>query len=208
MPIGAPAARVHELVADLRAARLRAGLSQAAVMRAIGRSRELLSLWERGIALPGVLDLARWAGAVGLEVPYRAFPAGAPVRDTPQLRVLERAQVAIGPNWGWLTEVPVARDPRDRRAFDAVIHRGLLRVAIEIITRLVDVQAQVRAANLKLEASGIDRMILVLPTSRHNREALAVAAPTLGPAFPLGSRAVLRDLRAGRLPRANGVLLV
>ena len=196
------------LIIDLRAARLAAGLSQARVARAIGRSRPRLSAWEQRRARPGILDLARWAAVVGLEVSVRAYPGGSPVRDVAQLRVLARLRSIIGPAWRWRAEVPVSADPRDRRAFDALISNASGAVAIEIITRLTDAQAQVRAALLKLEAARLDRMILVLSDTRHNRAALAAAAPGLRLSFPLESRDVLRELRKGRRPLANGVLLV
>ncbi len=200
--------QLDALITDLRAARLAAGVSQARVARAIGRSRPRLSAWERRHARPGILDLARWAAAVGLELSVRAYPGGSPVRDAGQLRALARARPIIGPAWRWRTEVPVSADPRDRRAFDAVISNASGDVAVEIITRLTDAQAQVRAARLKLEAARLDRMILVLPDTRHNRGALAAAVPTLQPSFPLASRDLLREVRNGRRPPANGVLLV
>jgi hypothetical protein len=51
-------------------------------------------------------------------------------------------------------------------------------------------------------------MVLVLADTRHNRSALVAAAPTVLPAFPLRTRGVLAALRAGRLPQANGVMLI
>jgi hypothetical protein len=89
-----------------------------------------------------------------------------------------------------------------------VISSGEFRVGLEIITRLTDGQAQARSALLKQEAAGLDRMVLVLGQTRGNRAALAAASPTLVPSFRIGPRGVLADLRAGRLPRANGIFLV
>jgi hypothetical protein len=51
-------------------------------------------------------------------------------------------------------------------------------------------------------------MIIVLPDTAANRAALAAAAATLRPAFPLESRAILTALRAGQTPKANGILFV
>jgi len=99
--------------------------------------------------------------------------------------------------------VPVSSNPLDRQAIDAV-RRGERRIGLEIITRLTDAQAQVRATQLKQEVPGLDRMILVLADTRHNRDALHAAAPTLLPAFPVAPRAILADLRAGRLPAGDG----
>ena len=79
---------------------------------------------------------------------------------------------------------------------------------MEAITRFSDAQAHVRAAVLKQQSASLDRFILLLADSRHNRQAVRDAGPTLLPAFPLSGRQLLADLRAGRLPAANGVLLL
>jgi hypothetical protein len=155
-----------------------------------------------------MVHLARWGGAVGLDVSIRTFAAGSPLRDAGQLRVLQRARESIGEQWTWRTEVPVSSDPHDRRAFDAVISRGRIRIGLEVITRLTDAQALARATLLKQEAAGLDRMVLILAKTRSNRAVFASASPTLQPSFPLSRRAILADLRAGRLPPANGIFLV
>jgi hypothetical protein len=155
-----------------------------------------------------MVHLARWGGAVGLDVSIRTFAAGSPLRDAGQLRVLQRARESIGEQWTWRTEFPVSSDPHDRRAFDAVISRGRIRIGLEVITRLTDAQAQARATLLKQEAAGLDRMVLILAKTRSNRAVFASASPTLQPSFPLSRRAILADLRAGRLPPANGIFLV
>jgi transcriptional regulator with XRE-family HTH domain len=202
-----------ELVRELRDARLAHGLSQTRVASAIGVSHQLISQWERGAVMPGVVHAARWGAAVGIDISLRAFPGGAPLRDAGHLRLIGRARVRIGEGWSWRTEVPVTSDPGDRRAIDAVIRRaaigrGPIRIGLEITTRLTDAQALVRAAALKQEAAGLDRMLLVFANTRHNHAALVAAVPTIAPSFPLGPRSVLRALRAGRLPETNGILLL
>jgi hypothetical protein len=145
---------------------------------------------------------------VGLHVVIRAYAAGSPLRDAGQLRLLARARLAIGELWSWRTEVPVSRDPLDRRAFDAVLTGAAGHIGLEAIVRLTDAQAQVRAVTLKQEAAGLERVVVVLAQTRHNRAALADAAPTLRVAFPTQSREVFRALRSRRLPAANGIVLV
>ena len=88
-----------------------------------------------------------------------------------------------------------------------MLQRGEIRIGLGALSRLMDARAQVRAATLKQEASGVDRLVLVLADTRHNRAALVAAAPTLKPAFPLGPRETFAALRAGRLPPANGFVL-
>jgi hypothetical protein len=149
------------------------------------------------------MGVSRGAGRAASSV-----PAGSPLRDAAQLRLLARAQVAIGEAWTWRTEVPVSRDLHDRRAFDAVLSSAAGRVGLEAITRLTDAQARVRVVTLKQEAARLERMVLVIAQTRHNRAALADAAPTLRSAFPAGTREGLRALRAGQLPPVNGILLI
>jgi transcriptional regulator with XRE-family HTH domain len=200
--------QTEEFLRDLRDARLAAGLSQAAVARALRVSRQRISLWEHGGGSRYIVQVARWAAVIGLDVSIKTFAAGSPLRDAGQLRVLGRARAIIGEKWTWRTEVPVSRDPRERRAFDAVISRAGARIGLEVITRLTDTQAQARAALLKQEAARLDRVVLILAQTRQNRAALASGGPTLQPSFPMTPRAILADLRAGRIPPANGIFLV
>lgn len=200
--------QLAELIGDLRDARLAAGLSQRRVARALTISHQLVSQWERSVGMPDPVRAVVWGATVGLDVTIRAYPGGSPLRDAGQLRVLARARARIGESWSWRTEKPVSNDPRDRRASDAVISRGGHSVGIEVITRLTDVQAQVRSALLKQQAASLEQMVLVMADSRHNRMAVAAAAPTLTPAFPLGPRAVLGALRQGRAPGSNGLVFV
>jgi transcriptional regulator with XRE-family HTH domain len=185
-----------------------AGLSLAAVAAALGCSRQLVGSWEARRLIPDPIQLARWGAVVGLDIPIRSFAGGSPLRDAGQLRLLERLDSIISPKLKRRTEVAVSRDPRDRRTTDLVAATSAGRFGFEAISRFTDGQAQVRAALLKQEASGVDSMILVLADTRHNRRAIDEAAPTLRPSFPLGSRAVLRALRAGQIPRGNGVILI
>ena len=201
--------QLGELIRDLREARLAAGLTQSSVARAMRVSRQQLSLLERGTGGQHLVHLARFGSTVGLDVSLRAFRTDAPLRDVAHLRALARAREAIGTRWWmWSAEVPVTSDPSERRAFDAVLERDGLRIGLEVITRLTDAQAQARAASLKQAASGLARLMLVLPRTRHNTESLRAAASTLVTAFPVDARRCLRSLRAGRVPEGNGVLLV
>jgi hypothetical protein len=111
---------------------------------------------------------------------------------------------------GARAEVPVSMQIGDRRAIDLVLALpdASAAVGVEAITRFADSQAQTRAPLLKQEALGLDAMVLLPIDTRHNRAALSEGAPTVDPSFPLGTRAVLNHLRSGRLPPANGVVLM
>ena len=149
----------------------------------------------------------RVAAVVGLEVSIRAFVGERTLSDAGQLQLLARLrQRHASAGWVWRTEAAVARG--DRRAFDAVLQSSDGAIAIEAVTRLVDAQAQVRAILLKQRDAAIACVVVVMADTRHNREAVPHAEPTLGPAFPLRGHAVLRALRAGRVPSGNGLLLL
>ncbi len=97
---------------------------------------------ERGdVARVSLRSLARFAGAVGLVLWVRAYPAGRRVLDTPQLAVFGRFRKATHAARGWETEVPMPI-AGDLRAADV---RGRIPgcvVMVELITRIVDFQAQ------------------------------------------------------------------
>lgn len=194
---------------DIRARRIAAGVSQRRIARALGCSRQLVGAIEAGrLQDIGAIQLARMGAAVGLDVPVRTHPGGSPLRDAAQLRLLARFRTTIGDAWTWRSEVPVAAGPDDRRAIDAVLLNGPRRVGIEALTRLTDAQGQVRAILLKQEAAALSCMLLVLADTRHNRQMLRDADPTLRPSFPNQGRGILGDLRAGRMPPANGIVMV
>lgn len=214
-PVGEAAnhgrAQLERILADARSCRLAAGLPLSRVAKAVGCSRQRLATLERGrFSDVGALELARLAGAVGLDLSMRVYSGGPALRDAGQLRLLARFRAALGDApWQWRTEVPVSTDAHDRRAIDALlIHQGR-RVGVEAITMLLDAGGQVRPILLKQEAAGLSCVILVISDTRHNREAVAAAGPTLDPAFPLRQRAeVLGDLRAGRVPAGNAAMLL
>ena len=58
---GSKAARFPNRIREYR---IRAGLTQDALAAAIGRSRSVISLWERGYSLPSVVDLFKLARAL------------------------------------------------------------------------------------------------------------------------------------------------
>lgn len=84
--------------------------------------------------------------------------------------------------------------------------RGPMAIGVEFITRLRDVQAQVRAAMLKQRDSRAARVILVIRATHANRRAVLEAAAVLGATFPVRSRAVLAALAAGRDPGRNAIV--
>ncbi len=196
-----------EIGAGLRTARRAAGLSQLSVARRAGVSQMQISRVERGRGSSDVGELATVAAIVGLDLSVKLFPGGTPIRDVAHARLLGRLQAALPDADEWRTEVPIPI-LGDQRAVDVVLPIGGVGIGFELETRLVDAQATVRRAVLKQRDARLACMILVLADTRANRSELVDAAPTLEPTFPLETRAVLAALRAGQLPRANGIVLV
>ena len=179
------------------------GLSQAAVGRSIGLSPNTVSRLERRVTPVEAIPLAMLARAVGLDLSLRTFPAGPPIRDIAQVRLLDRFFARIGPDWASSLEVPVGDGSR---AFDAVIRRGTAAAAIEAVTRLRDGQAQLRPILRKQADSGIGVVILLLSETETNRRALQVLGSSLAHDFPAGPREVLAALDRGQLPATNGIV--
>jgi transcriptional regulator with XRE-family HTH domain len=193
---------------EFRHARVQAGLSQAAVAEAAGLSRAELGRIERASATWVDVDaICRVAVVLGLAPSLRLYPEGRRLRDSASLRVLEALRVEVHPSVGWATEVPLALRG-DRRAWDAVITGSGWRAAIECETRLFDVQALERRVGLKRRDDGEPNVLLVLPATRANSEALATAGARLRTSFPLDSRVVLAALRRGRDPGNSGIVLL
>jgi hypothetical protein len=178
------------------------------VGRAIGRSAAWISRAERGlVASIGFDDLIVLSAAVGLKLWATTFPAERAIHDAPQLNLLRRFRARVGEGWRWSFEViiPIAHD---LRAADAVLESGAVRVMVEAFTRLADAQAQLRAVQLKARDLGINRVVIVVAATSVNRRALAEAASVIAADFPLGTRATLAALAAGRDPGANGIVVV
>jgi transcriptional regulator with XRE-family HTH domain len=202
-------AQVDHILDDARRARLARGITMTRVAGVLGCSRQLIGLVEhRQLGTIDPAFLARYCAAVGLDVSVRAYPGGAPLRDTGQLRLLARLHGLLGAGWAWRTEVPVNTEPADRRAIDAVLERSGHPVGIEAISRIGDAQATARLITLKQRAVGLRCMILLLADTRHNRAAVLAGEATLRPAFPSRTRSVLRALRAGLPPVSNGIVFL
>ncbi|GAA6761522.1 ImmA/IrrE family metallo-endopeptidase [Thermus oshimai] len=82
------------LAQKLRQARERAGLTQEEVARALGVSRELVSLWENGERVPGAAYLARLASLYGVKEKSLFSPR--PLEPLEDLKVLLREEAEEG----------------------------------------------------------------------------------------------------------------
>ena len=166
---------------------------------------------ERG-ELPGIgaAQLAAAGALVGLQLSVRFYPAAGRLRDGAQVRLSEAFQLAIaGGGWNVRLEAPVG-GAGDGRAFDIVLSdptRGI-RIAVELFSRVRDLQAQWRPVARKLQDAGISRAVLVLLASHANREAVREAGAVLRNQLPLNTRQILHALGHGRDPGANGLVFL
>jgi hypothetical protein len=155
----------------------------------------------------GLRDLSRHAAVVGLKPWIALYPRVARPLDHAQLALFERFRDRIAPSWGVRVEatMPIAGD---LRAADALLTGAGVRCMVELITRLADFQAQVRAAHRKQRDIGAERLILVIASTTTNRRALTDAGGAVQVAFPLGTKATLRALEAGTDPGTDGIVLL
>ncbi len=204
--------QLREIGEEIRRARLAAGMTQSQVAQRIGCRRQRIAGIEAGairtLPLP---DLFAVAAVVGLRPALRAHPHASALRDVGQLSVTARLRAVLSRAWRLQLEAPVVIR-NDLRAFDLVLRRvdPAVVICVEIITRLVDAQAQLRAVHLKWRdgAPRGARLVVVLGDSPANRRALALVRDLLGDELPLNGRGILPALAEGRDPGGNGILLI
>ena len=81
-------------------------------------------------------------------------------------------------------------------------------IGVDAETHLRDVQAILRRSEAKWRDSGVDRMILLVGRTRHNRLVLREHREALRGTFPADTREILTALREGRLPERNGIVVL
>ena len=188
-------------------ARRAAGLSRREIARCIGVGHERVARAERGDPAALTIDLtARIAAALGQELAVSLFPAGEPVRDKGHLALLQRLRSRIGPGLRWRTEVAVPI-PGDRRSADAVITGRGFEVMVEAETHLDDIQALERSIAAKQRDLGIDRIVLLVADTRHNRGVVSTV-PELGRRFAISTRRSLAALSRERDPGGDALVIL
>jgi hypothetical protein len=154
-----------------------------------------------------MLQLARIASVVGLDLSVRTYPNGSPLRDKAQLALLQRFRSHLSPKLSVQTEVPLAI-PGDLRAWDLVVLGAGEPIGVEAETRLIDLQALDRRIALKLRDGGMNRVVLLVAGSRGNRTAIREAAGALHASFPVAGHVALQALADGRDPGGSSLILV
>jgi len=198
---------LRQIGRELRDARLNADLSQDAVARAAACSRAEISRIERGASTAVPLGrIEPIASVLGLRLSLRLYPAGQPLRDAPQLALLDRLRAHLHPSLRWVPEAALP-GAGDLRAWDVGIHGADWGYFYDAETRIRDVQAIQRRTALKRRDSHTDRVGLLLADTRFHRDLLrSLGAPLVEGALPESE--VLRALAEGRDPGGPSVLLL
>ena len=198
---------VMELGNELGNARRTSGISQAVLARALGWSPSKVRRIERGQRSSVThLELACLASVVGLHDSGRLFVGSSRLRDAMQLETITSYR-AFASRFGWTCRI---EDPLpligDLRAFDLMLRSGDTRIAHEFVSRIRDVQGQIRPLLTKQRDAGVGSLILVLRDTAENRRVVRDARDVLADHFPLSPRSVLAAVRDRRDPRANGIV--
>jgi transcriptional regulator with XRE-family HTH domain len=194
------------VLAEISRARRAAGLSDADTGRACGMSRSMVARIEAGTRRSSLKELAALGAVVGLDVRMRAYPAGDPIRDAGQQRLLDRLRRHLHSSIAMATEVPLPIDG-DARAWDAMLRARTWNRPVEAETVIDDVQALERRLRMKARDGGVDGLILLVADTTRNRRALA-AVPGSFQGFDRAARRVLRDLRDGRDPGRSSIVFL
>ena len=181
----------------------------AAVGGFVGVSPQTIMRTERpsSVRTPNPIELAKHAAAVGMRVRIKAYPEGPPIRDAAQIALMRDFRTRTTDAVPMRVEQPVTDAAADRRAFDATLDLpgGC---GLEFITRFHDCQAQLRSALLKQRDSGLSRLIIVVKDTNRNRRAVAAVADLVADTFPVGTRAGLTALAAGKDPGGNALVFI
>ena len=183
--------------AEIRRLRIDAGLSQRRLGELAGLDHAFLSRIERGDREPSLAVLVAVATALGGNLNLRLYPGTGPrLRDPVQARITEAFVRIRDPRWTRMVEVPVYRPARE--VIDIVIHdqtAGVV-IAAEVQSELRRLEQQIRWSHEKAqslpsadfwrfvdEAPRVDQL-LVLRSTRANRQLAARFSATLAVAFP------------------------
>ena len=155
---------------------------------------------------PDIVEAARAARIVGLDLSVRCFPAAGRLRDAAHAALIRRFLARLPRGMGRRLEAPIG--PGDPRAWDVLLGVGGVRIGVIAETRIRDLQALLRREHQKQLDSGVELLLLLVANTKHNRAALAEAGQFLAEVFPLGARPVLTALSRGQAPAANGVIII
>jgi transcriptional regulator with XRE-family HTH domain len=206
--IGRRALETRSRVAtDIKQLREDAGASQRELAAEAGIDHALMSLIERGLREPSITVLTAIANALGADVSVRLYPGTGPrIRDPIQARIIETLIGLLHPRWDRMVEVPVLRPARGFIDLMLVDRPPTHVIATEAQSEFRRIEQLIRWANQKAlsipsaefwdQLPGkphIDRLMVVRST-RTNREVAIRFGETLRVAYPANARAAYRAL--------------
>jgi len=173
-------------------------------------SQASVSRLEAGDARLSLILVSRIVGALGMDLSVRVFPgAGIGLRDSGQLALAELLRAQAHPSWRIGFEVPIGND--SRQAADMVLTGASAALHLELESRLVDFQAQLRGGQLKRD--GLQQrfrthvaFVLALRDTETNRAAVRANKAVIGTALPATASDVWRAIRSGVPFVADGLL--
>lgn len=187
---------------EIREIRLRAGVSQAALARAIGVSRSVICRMEQGDPNVGARIRARAVSALGGDFRIAVYPGGGPlIHDAAHARIIEALLNRCHPTWRPTVESPVPGP--GRRSTDLRLDRRDDIVLMEVETHIRALEAIIREGTEKraavAETAQRDQrihVVLVLPPTRHHRALVSAHPGIVAVAFPADPEALARALAA------------
>lgn len=205
---------------EIRRMRVDAGLTQRRLAALADIDHGFLSLIERGLREPSLAVLVAIATALGGTVNVRLHPGTGPrLTDPIQARITEALVRILDPRWTRMLEVPVYRPVRG--VIDLVAHDRAANVAVatEVQSQLRRLEQQLRWSNEKADAlpsaefwrfadpvPRIERL-LILRSTRINRELASRFSETLATAFPAASFEAYRALTTPDAPWPGSAIL-
>jgi transcriptional regulator with XRE-family HTH domain len=197
---------------EFRLLRLRAGVPQAEVARAIGVDRATICRLEAGGRGVSNEIRARAACVLGGDFRLGLYPAGSPlIHDAAHARLVEALVRLRHASWRAIPEAPV---PGGRRSTDLRLVRGAETVLFEVETHVQVLEAVIREGNSKRDKVAYDlgperrvHSVLVLPPTRHHRGLARAHSETMQAAFPVRSVDLRRSLTTAGVPWPGDGLL-
>jgi transcriptional regulator with XRE-family HTH domain len=190
-----------------------AGLTQRDLARRLGTSQSRVSRILAGEVALTFATASEIALACGHRVSVRVLPSdGVRLRDSGQLTLAQVIKDQAHGSWRVALELPTGSGP-DRRAADMVLINPVEAIMLELERWLRDVQAQLRAAQLKRAALSERmgrpvRLVLGVPDTRAMRKALEPFVDLIASALPVGSRRAWACIRSGELLGGDALLWI
>jgi transcriptional regulator with XRE-family HTH domain len=176
---------------ETREIRLRAGVSQAALARAIGVSRSVICRLEQGDPDVSARIRSRAAAALGSDFRIAVYPSGAPlIHDAAHARIVEAILHRCHATWHPIVEAPMPGP--GRRSTDIRLDRRGDIVLMEVETHVRALEAIIReGAEKRVAVAGASlvarriHVVLALPSTRHHRSIVSAHPGIVATAFPV-----------------------